>query len=132
MILLSIKTKHFHTKNFPVSLAHFDTNVITQKLCFPVQLKETYNVHRMTGLAFVLLDDNCVRFCLDTFYQGILTRHLLCIKLQDINLFKFLRGLFFLFCTGQYFEPFYIEIHIQDEKIRVRIFQELTIKPNVF
>ena len=100
MILLSIKTKHFHTKNFPVSLAHFDTNVITQKLCFPVQLKETYNVHRMTGLAFVLLDDNCVRFCLDTFYQGILTRHLLCIKLQDINLFKFLRGAV-LFCSLQ-------------------------------
>jgi hypothetical protein len=42
------------------------------------------------------------------------------------------RACFVLFSTGQYFEPFYIEIHIQDEKIRVRIFQELTIKPNVF
>ena len=53
------------------------------------KLMETYNTYRLTGLAFVLLDDSRVRFCLDTFYRG------------------------------QYFEPFYIEIQIQDEKIKI-------------
>jgi hypothetical protein len=40
---------------------------------FNMQLMETYNAYRLTGLAFVLLDDNRVRFCLDTFYRGTST-----------------------------------------------------------
>ncbi|CAB3983590.1 centromere O-like [Paramuricea clavata] len=53
------------------------------------KLMETYNAYRLTGLAFVLLDDNRVRFCLDTFYRG------------------------------QYFEPFYMEIQLQDDKMKI-------------
>ncbi|XP_028396757.1 centromere protein O-like [Dendronephthya gigantea] len=53
------------------------------------KLMETYNIYRLTGLAFVLLDENRVRFCLDTFYKEC------------------------------YHEPFYIEIKIEDEKVQI-------------
>ncbi|XP_046840428.1 centromere protein O-like [Xenia sp. Carnegie-2017] len=53
------------------------------------KLMETYNVYRLTGSAFVLLENNCVRFCFDTFYKD------------------------------QFFEPFYIDLKIQDERTKI-------------
>ena len=78
---------------------------------------ETYNTYRLTGLAFVLLDNNCVRFCLDTFYKGRKS------AVTSKTFFNFITSTNFIFFTllGQYFEPYYIEVQITDEKIKVEL-----------